>query len=421
MPQTWLDFIARHIRIVRGYIWALSGSAGRLVISLAYFVAIANALSIGDFGLFATASATGIVLSRITAMGFSSPLYRVATVKPRLIGCYSMGYLAALVLSLPLVAIAALVAYLLVFAADMSAGVFALFIIAETLFWRSVEIVMIVNNGMGRFARAAILVVIGSSMRAAAAVSFSLLGHTSLGLWGYYYLVANGLVMVIGLVLFYPRSSLRWRPALYLRRWRDSLSVAGAEILFYLQSELDKLLVLAIGGPVTAGIYAIIMRLVDLTALPIRTFNMMLVQTIMRSRETIASIKMRAMIEAGVAAVSTAALLFFAAFLTLYPTALGHNVAEAAPLLILVVAVPALRNLIEYQSELLYATGRTFVRVVNLALIGLAKAAMLAVLLRYFNTVEAWAPMLNAVFVVLYLLSLSLTYPALRGAKPRVI
>ena len=148
---------------------------------------------------------------------------------------------------------------------------------------------------------------------------------------------------------------------------------------------------------------------------------MMLVQTIMRSRETIASLKIRATIEAGIAAVSTAALLFFAAFLTLYPTALGHNVAEAAPLLILVVAVPALRNLIEYQSELLYATGRTFVRAVNLALIGLAKAAMLTALLAVFNTVEAWAPLLNSVFVVLYLLSALLTYPALRGAAPRVI
>ena len=401
MPQTWLDFIARHIGVFRGYSWALSGSAGRLVISLAHFVAIANALSIADFGLFATASATGIVLSRITALGFSSPLYRVAMAKPRLIGCYSIVYLAALVLSLPLVAIAALVAFLLVFAAGMDASVFALFIAAEALLWRSVEIVMIVNNGMSHFAHAALLVVIGSSIRAAAAVGFSLLGHSSLGLWGWYYLVTNGVVLVIGLILLYPRSSLRWRPALYLRRWRDSLSVAGAEILFYLQSELDKLLVLAVGGPVTAGLYAIIMRLVDLTALPVRSFNMMLVQTIMRSRETIASLKIRAVIETVIAAVSTAALLFFAAFLALYPTALGHNVAEAAPLLILVVAVPALRNLIEYQSELLYATERTFVRALNPALIGLAKAAMLAALLNVFNTVEAQAPLLNSVFVVL--------------------
>ncbi|MEX3007060.1 lipopolysaccharide biosynthesis protein [Hoeflea sp. TYP-13] len=421
MPHNWVEFVKRNIRILRGYFWALSGSAGRLVISLAYFIAIANTLSIADFGIFATTSAMGIVLSRITALGFSSPLYRAATVKPRLIGAYSAGYMFALAISVPVVALAALISYFLVFAADITLGTFAVIVLSEALLWRSAEIVMIVCNGMGRFARAAVLVVIGSSVRAAAALLFAYLGDTSLAQWAWFYFAANAIVMAIALSVFYPRYKLRWSPALYLRRWRDSLSVAGAEILFYLQSELDKLLVLSIGGPVTAGLYAIIMRLVDLTALPIRTFNMMLVQGIMRSRDTIASMKTRAMIEGGIALISTAALLFFAGFLTIYPEALGKNVAEAAPLLILVVAVPALRNLIEYQSELLYATGRTFIRTINMTLIGLSKAAMLSGLLVSYSDVSQWAPLLNGVFLLLYLLSALLTYPALRKSAGRII
>ncbi len=407
--------------VLRGYVWALSGSAGRLIISLAYFVAIANALSIADFGLFATASATGIVISRVAALGFSSPLYRIATVKPRLIGAYTAGYMAALVVSLPLALGAAALAYYLVFAGDLAIGIFALIVITETLLWRSVEIVMIVCNGMGRFGRAALLVIVGSAIRAAAAVGFSLLGQTSLAVWAWCYLAANGAVLIIAIAVFYPKYRLRWHPGLYLSRWRDSVAVAGSEILFYLQSELDKLLVLAMGGPVTAGLYAIIMRLVDLTALPIRSFNMLLVQMIMRSGDTVSAPRTRVLIELGIAAVSTAALLFFAGFLTIYPTALGHNVAEAAPLLIFVAAVPALRNLIEYQSELLYATGRTFVRTINLAIIGLAKAAMLAALLAAYSSVSTWAPLLNGIFLVLYLLSLLLTYPALRARARRVI
>ncbi|MCP5000761.1 MAG: lipopolysaccharide biosynthesis protein [Hyphomicrobiales bacterium] len=407
--------------MLRGYIWALSGSAGRLVISLAYFIAIANTLSIAEFGIFATTSAMGVVLSRIAALGFSSPLYRAATVKPRLIGAYSVGYILALVISVPLVVVAATIAYFLVFSADITPVTFGVIIVSETLFWRSAEIVMIVCNGMGRFGRAAVLVVIGSAARASAALLFTLLDNPSLAIWAWYYFAANAIVMVVALGVFYPRYSLRWSPALYMRRWRDSISVAGAEILFYLQSELDKLLVLSIGGPVTAGLYAIIMRLVDLTALPVRTFNMMLVQAIMRSRDTVASLNTRIMIEAGVALTSTAALLFFAVFLTIYPEALGKNVAEAAPLLILVVAVPALRNLIEYQSELLYATGRTFIRTINLTLIGLAKAAMLSALLVTYSHVSDWAPLLNGVFLLLYLLSAALTYPALRKSAERVI
>ena len=60
----------QHFRRIRGnagllrdYGAALSGAGGRMVISLFYFVALANALSVADFGLFATASATGIMLS----------------------------------------------------------------------------------------------------------------------------------------------------------------------------------------------------------------------------------------------------------------------------------------------------------------------------------------------------------------------
>ncbi|HEU4985542.1 MAG TPA: lipopolysaccharide biosynthesis protein, partial [Rhizobiaceae bacterium] len=77
--------------VLRDYLSAVSGSAGRLIFSLAYFVALANALSISDFGLFATASAAGVMLSRILALGFPAPLYRVATVKPHLIGTYTAG------------------------------------------------------------------------------------------------------------------------------------------------------------------------------------------------------------------------------------------------------------------------------------------------------------------------------------------
>ena len=106
-------------------------------------------------------------------------------------------------------------------------------------------------------------------------------------------------------------------------------------MLFYLQMELDKLLVLALGGAQLAGIYAIIMRLVDLTAIPIRAFTMMLVQKMMRAPEMLARLAVRAGIEGGIFAVSTLALLASAILLHFFPGALGSNVAEAAPLVVL--------------------------------------------------------------------------------------
>ncbi|MCQ0990300.1 lipopolysaccharide biosynthesis protein [Jiella marina] len=409
----WMERLKANLNLVRDYGSLLSGSVGRLVLSLAYFVSIANGLSVGDFGLFATASATGIVLSRIAGLGFVSPLYRVATVRPQLIGTYTVGFLLALVVSLPLVAVAAGGFYLVFFAGEMPLPAFVAIIVAEVLCWRLLEVVCIVNNGMGRFFAGAVIVIVGSAVRAAAAVGFVTLGDGSLTAWAFTYLAANAIAFLVVAIIYYPRRRLRFRPALYLARWRDSVSVAGAEIIFYLQSELDKLLVLSFGGAETAGIYAILMRLIDLTALPVRSFNTMVVQKLMRSPQWLESWRVRWGIEAGVALVSVAGLTFLGGFLHYFPRALGDNVADVAPLVLLALFVPAFRNLVEYQSELLYARGKTAMRALILAIVGMMKAGLLMVLLRAMPDQNSWILGLNGLFLTLWIVSASASYTAL--------
>jgi O-antigen/teichoic acid export membrane protein len=421
LPQSWLQYLNRDNQTVRAYLSLITGSAGRLVISLAYFVAIANALSLADFGLFATASAVGVLLSRLLAFGFVSPLYRVATVKRRLLGTYSAGLLGGALASLPLVALVAAAVHLTVFSGEMSGVVFVMMMAAEIVFWRGFEIVIIVLNGLNRFARGALLLILGTALRACAAVAFAMFGDGSLHGWVLLYLAANIVCFLVAAAVFYPPVRLRWQPRLYARRWVDAVSVASAEVLFYLQSELDKVLVLAIGGPATAGIYAIVMRLIDLTALPVRSGFTLLVQKLMVRPDLIAGRRNRIGFELAVVAVSTAGIAAMAIFLHIFPNALGENVAEAGPLLLLVIGVPALRNLIEYHSELLYATGRTVLRALNLALLAIAKAVLLTALLTNFAVIADWAIGLNPVFIALYALSALLTYGALKNPARRAI
>lgn len=410
MPYPPLQFVKNNARTLRAYLSLVGGSAGRLILSLAYFVAVANTLSLGDFGLFATASSIGVVLSRVAAFGFVSPLYRIATVKPRLLGVYSAGLLAGALLSLPLVTAIALSIHVLLLAGQMPALAFAAILLAEIVLWRGTEIVIIVLNGLNRFAAGAMLLILGMALRAGAAVGFALFGNGTLDQWSLAYLTANGLALVAAVVWFFPRTRLRWRPELYLRRWVDAVSVGFAEVLFYLQSELDKTLVLAVGGAGTAGLYALVMRLVDLTALPVRAALTLLVQRLMRSRDLIRQTGNRVLIELAVAAVSTAGIAAMAVFLWLFPTALGENVAVAAPLVGLVLAVPAFRNLIEYHSELLYATGRTVLRAGLLGTLGVLKALLLGWIVAQATGASQWAVALNAAFLPLYAVSALLTY-----------
>jgi O-antigen/teichoic acid export membrane protein len=407
-------FLTARGGLLQDYGAAVGGSAGRLVFSLVYFVALANSLPIAEFGIFATASAAGVVLSRLLAFGFVSPLYRVATVRPRLIGVYSGGFIFFAVLSLPVVAAAALAVHWAFFARDIGFAPFAVILASEVLLWRQAEVIVIVNNGMGRFASGAILVIAGTVFRAVAALAFALSGPMGLAEWTWYYLAANGLSLALALAVFYPGHRLRFRPRIYWRRLADSVAVCGAEVLFYVQNELDKLLVLSIGGPQLAGVYAIIMRLIDLTAIPIRAFTMMLVQAMMRRPELMRRLSARAGVEAGIFVLSTAGLLALAGILALFPRLLGDNVGEVAPLLLFALLAPGLRNLVEYQAELLYARGRTLRRAANLGMLAGLKAGLLYFLLTTLSGPQEILLWLNAVFAALYAVSVPMTYPALR-------
>ncbi|RWL19115.1 MULTISPECIES: lipopolysaccharide biosynthesis protein [Mesorhizobium] len=412
-------FVAERRGLVRDYLSAISGAGGRLVFSLAYFIALANTLSIAEFGMFATASAAGVMLSRILAFGFISALYRTATIRPNLIGTFTAGFLLLGVISLPLLAAASYGVYLVFFASTVPLSVFAAVVFAEALLWRPVEVALIVNNGLGKFGRAALLTILATALRALGAVLFMFAAQPTIGVWSWYYIGANAASLLLAFAFFYPRQRLRLRLALYIRRLADSIYVAGAEVLFYLQMEFDKLLVLAIGGPHLAGIYAIIMRLVDLTAIPIRTFSMMLVQRMMRAPELLSRLTVKSGIEGGVFLVSTLALAALAIVLHFFPNALGKNVAEAAPLVALAICVPGLRNLVEYQAELLFARGQTLVRAINLALLAGLKAVLLTYVLTTILDTPDLVLSLNVVFLLLYLASTLLTYSAMRNpAKP---
>jgi O-antigen/teichoic acid export membrane protein len=410
-------FSSINTALVRHYLAALSGAGGRVVLSLFYFISLANTLTVAEFGLFATASSAGVVLSRIIGFGFTSPLYRAATVKPRLIGLFSGGYLFFSMLSLPLFALFAWLAHRLFFGEALALSLFLVVVVAEALIWRTTEVIIIVNNGLNKFGRASTLVILGTAVRALAAMVFALLSSHGLAVWVWYYFSANVISLAIGLTFFVPKMRLRFEPSLYMRHIADSLSVSGAEILFYVQSELDKLLVLALGGAQIAGVYSIIIRLVDLTAIPIRTFNMMLVQKLMRDHSLLRGFKRRVGMEAGLFVVSTIGFAMLATFLHFLPWALGKNVASITGLLFAVMLVPGFRNLVEYHAELLYARRQTALRALNLGLLAGVKAVLLAVVFTHAQQEADWLSKLNLVYALIWIASVVLTYSAMRTRR----
>ncbi len=400
----------------RDYSSLFTGQLGRLVFSLIYFITLAKALSLENFGVFATTSAIGIVLSRVMGFGFISPLYRIATVRPRLIGVYTTGYLAAAAVSLPLVLLIAWSLHALLYTGLITLAAFLAVILAEVVCWRTLEMTIIVNHGINRFLVGSSLAIAGGAMKAAAALWAYSQDIADLETWALLYLCSNAVVAVVALMFFYPRMRLRWAPKAWAGRARDAIGVSAAEVLFYIQAEMDKVLVLALGGEMTAGLYAIIMRIVDLTAMPLRAFSTMMIQWIMHARNEGKDTNIGWKVELLVAATSTVALLAGVVLLSLAPDLMGKNITTATSFLALFLLVPAFRNIIEYHTELLYAHERMAPRVWLLAGLGILKGALLALLLGLTSDFATMALWLNAVFFVLYGVSAYVTYRKVLGA-----
>jgi O-antigen/teichoic acid export membrane protein len=141
------------------------------------------------------------------------------------------------------------------------------------------------------------------------------------------------------------------------------------------------------------------------------------VQKIMQERGLRGGLQRQALIEAGIAAVSIAGLVAIILLLALFPRALGNNVALASYLFLPMLLVPAFRNLVEYQAELLYARERTGSRVVLLCAVAALKTVLISWVMTHHGVDGSWAPWLNAVFGAVYLLSTVFTYRLLGKAR----
>lgn len=402
---------------IADYLTITGGVLGRLAISLVYFLIVANALPVGDFGIFAAASAVGLILSRLLAFGFISPVYRAATVKPRILGAYVGGLGVLSLLSLPPIAAIASAIHAVFFQGQVGLATFLLIVTAEVIGTRIMEFGVITLNGLSRFAAGARLVIVASAIRTGAAVLFYLAAARTLDAWAWYNLGSAllGAAIALGVILATVRPRIVWR--LYGRRMRDAATTAASELAFYAQSELDKVLVLALAGAQAAGIYAIAMRLIDLTAIPVRSFNQMLVQQRMRDRDHAIRLGRSLVLEGGIALVSTLGMLGFVILLWPEPALLGSNIARAVPVLLPMLLIPAFRNLVEFHGELLYAREYVATRLALLCGLLALKLGLMAALVRGQPDVMTWALPLTGVFAVLYLVSAAVTYGRLGGSR----
>lgn len=411
---------ANHRAVLVGYGQLLAGAGGRLALQMIYFLVLANTLSLSEMGVFASVSAAGVMIGCLAGFGFQSFVMRSAAGRRSSMGAYLAVYYACFALALPIMLGLSLVFYLLLFREVIDLSGYLAIIVVEVALWRQIELLVQVNNGLGRYAAAATVVSLPVGFRAAAAVAFWAAGGGDAETWSVYYLAGNAVSVAVLAFLFHPRTRMRFRAVLLRGRLRDGLLYAASYFMFLAQNEIDKLIILTLAGERMAGIYAISMRLIDLTGVPLRPMFMMYSRKLIQAgRATRASLRECLKVEGMVAAVSTGALVFMILVLHVRPDLLGANVSAAYGLLTVIVAVPAVRNLLEFQGELFFAFGRMGLRAAVTATLIVFKALAFALLLSVFPNPEQWSLWLNAIYVAIYAMSFLTLYGLLwRNTAP---
>ena len=184
------------------------------------------------------------------------------------------------------------------------------------------------------------------------------------------------------------------------------------------QSELDKLIATLLVDGRTAGIYAISMRVLDLTSVPVRGFLALLVREIMRNGRQRSKWSAGLLIEAGLAAISLLGFALIALVLTEEPTILGHQVAEAASLFMFMPLVPPLKNLQEYHGELFFAWRRMDVRAFTAVLLTVMKAALTVIIFLTARDLRHMGLLFNLSFAVTYAASAAILFLTFYRTRP---
>jgi O-antigen/teichoic acid export membrane protein len=392
------------------YLQVFAGTGVRLGLQAVYFFILANTLSLHDMGVFASTSATGIMIGCFSGFGFASFTFRAAAGKRHSLGGYLAVFYVSWLVSVPLCLAASLPVFYLLFTTSLSLTAFIAIILVDSGTWRIVEMIHQVNNGLGRYASASLVISLGTALRTVGAIAFMASGSHDVETWSVIYLAFNLAAMVLAVAAFRPRVKLRWRTPLFLGRIREALLFSIAYCAFISQNEIDKLVMLALADQRTVGIYAISSRIIDFTSVPIRTFYVLYSRKLIREGRQRNQIGRSLSVEMLIAVVSTIAFAALLVLLSIWPNSLGHNVASATQLLGVLLAVPAFKNLLEYHSELFFAYQAMTVRAVLATSQVVLKAAALALLLVCTDGIAQWGIWLNAVYIGLYMLSAAVVY-----------
>lgn len=401
--------------MIASYSELLVGVAGRLVLQLVYFSCLASSLSLSDFGLFAAAVSSGLLLGAFPTAGHSLLAFRAAAGRKRSLAAYLGNYYAAVALSVPFVLAASGLVYWLFFVGKIELLAFTLFILADGVAWRIFEGLGQIAAGEGRYRHASLILLLGSGAKALAAIVFRLSGEHDLNLWSILYAGCIGAALAIVVFRLRPRSRARWSLRLLIGRSAEAGILSTNNFAMIALNELERLFLLHVINAASLGLYSIAMRLLDVATSPVVPAVALLTRKLLSVRVRVTA-RISIVAEVGIAGLTGAGFAAVALALVLFSDALGPNFTAVQPLFLQLPLVAVAQCGVMYHRELCFVQ-RMYSRqlLISCILILMRIGGLLLIAMEQADSAH-WGWPLSALFSALYATSALLTYPALKSS-----
>ncbi len=401
--------------MVTSFSTLLARDFSTLLIQTFYFLLLANTLTLANMGIFAAILSVGMIIGSTMGLGYEELSYRNAVQKPRLLGSYLAGTYFALAMSLPAGLAVSVLIYFLVFASKVSLISFLEVMAVELLLWRIIEIYSLLNEGLGHFGKIMKIFILSYTLRAIAALVFWQGGYTDLELWIHFYLFANSLAFLAVWTLYRPKVRLRLHIPIVLSQLGHSAYMSFTRLMYALQREIDKVIILVLAGNEATGIYTISIRILALISMPVQAFFALYMRKMLKQKSMAHIMRNNLAVEAVIFSVIIIGFLLLMQILHIAPNLLGKNVAAANFFYSGLIVLPAFKLLIEFHSEMYFAFNHIKDRALASVIISVMRVLAMVLTVIMAGTIANWPFWMNISFALLYFLSLAMVYPVIIG------
>jgi O-antigen/teichoic acid export membrane protein len=261
----------RRSSLVRNALWSLGGNGIRLFLQAAYFIIIARALGVAQYGAFVGAVALMALVTPFSSWGTGFILIKnVVRDRQRFTHYWGAAFCLTITAGIVLVVLV-MAASRLIWSKSLPLTVLVLVGISDIIFVRILELAAQAFTAIELLRRNSELYIVLSVLRTAAAVVFTMLVPArTAATWAFLYMISAFVASVYGVVIIIRTFGVpRWSARLSYAEFKEGFYFAIAQVSQTIYNDIDKTMLVRFSGVDATGIYGAAYRIVDVSFAPV--------------------------------------------------------------------------------------------------------------------------------------------------------